>query len=65
MKTIKNVHSPAGMNYTTINVRHTTLIDCPGCKFGTIDEGKNGRWKCADCQRTYSAKQLKELKVIP
>lgn len=59
MSTLKNCHSPAGMNFF-VGCRLTNLIDCPGCKFGTLDykDGKEETMKCADCGREYKTTDI-------
>jgi DNA-directed RNA polymerase subunit RPC12/RpoP len=54
----------------------TSLIDCPACKYGTIDpvphRDENGHrdgkepvlWRCADCGREFTAQELKDRKII-
>lgn len=62
MNTVKNVYSPAGMEYWDGNFSHVNLIDCPGCKFGTLDfDHKENKWTCADCNRKYSAQRLSAI----
>lgn len=62
MATLKNCYSPSGMRFSTANVRLTTLTDCPGCKFGTLDRIDEDLMKCADCGRKYTTEQLRELR---
>lgn len=66
MATIKNCYSPGGMHFTTGNLRHTNLTDCPGCKHGTLDPHPEieHAMKCADCGREYTRKQLTEMRVL-
>ena len=37
MNTVKNCYSPVGMGYSTYGAELVHLIDCPGCKYGTMD----------------------------
>lgn len=46
--TMKDAHSPAGQEfYAPANL--ADLPDCPRCKFGTPEPGKNDRMICIDC----------------
>ena len=58
--TIKKCYSPSGMAFTTKNVDHVTLTDCPACKFGTVDLIGHNEWKCADCGHEFLALPLKQ-----
>lgn len=62
MNTVKNVHSPAGMVYHTSRVAR--LIDCPSCKYGTLDRRDCGM-KCADCGKEFTLDELKAKHVLP
>ena len=65
MSTMKNCHSPAGMHFSNAGCSNTTLTDCPGCKFGTLDLKDERTMKCADCGREYSMEQLRDLRKSP
>jgi uncharacterized protein (DUF983 family) len=68
MATMKNCHSPAGMHFSNAGCRNTTLTDCPGCKYGTLDlvaAKYMPMMKCADCGREYSMEQLRDLRKSP
>ena len=64
MATLKNCHSPAGMHFSTANLRHVNLLDCPGCKFGTLDYTSDKTMQCADCKREYTVEELHTLGVL-
>lgn len=61
MATIKNCHSPAGMHFSNAGCELTNLMDCPGCKYGTLDPKDEQEMKCADCGKEYTMKQLSDL----
>ena len=61
---LKNCHSPSGLSFSTRGVRLTSLTDCPGCKYGTLDRMGEDRMKCADCGREYSVEELKRIGVL-
>jgi hypothetical protein len=63
MNTIKNVHSPAGMTYYAGAAYWVNLIDCPSCKYGTLDRTETGA-KCADCKRVFTIEELVKLGII-
>jgi len=65
MATWKNAHSPAGMNFSSCGTTLTNLIDCPACKFGTLDWKNSKTMKCADCKHEYSVDELVRLHVLP
>jgi len=62
MPTLKNCHSAAGMHFSSHGCRLTNLIDCPDCKFGTLDKTDLQKMKCADCGKEYTFQQLQELR---
>ena len=66
MNKIKNVHSPSGMGYSLYGTHHKFLIDCPKCKYGTVDKimGRDQMvsYKCADCQWKWTEEEWKKLK---
>ena len=64
MATLKNCHSPAGMCFTTADLRHVNLIDCPQCKHGTLDLKDNDTWLCADCKAAFPAELLRAMDVL-
>jgi DNA-directed RNA polymerase subunit RPC12/RpoP len=53
------------MNFSSCGTRNTNLIDCPDCKYGTLDWTSDKTMKCADCNREYSVDKLKRLHVLP
>ena len=65
MATIKNVHSPSGMHFSSDGTKHTNLIDCPTCKFGTLDNIDDATMRCADCKRYFTVEMLVKLHVLP
>ena len=64
MPLVKNCDSPAGMHFSTANLKHTTLTDCPGCKFGTLDPTSDKTMQCADCKREYTLEELQTIGVL-
>jgi uncharacterized protein YcsI (UPF0317 family) len=66
VSTIKNVHSPSGMHFSTAGTRLTHLRDCPKCKYGTIDhitpEKFPAFWECADCKARFTEEEIKKQK---
>lgn len=65
MNTVKNVHSPAGMTYSSQGTRCVNLMDCPKCKFGTIDWRSETKLQCADCKQEFTADELRSLGILP
>jgi hypothetical protein len=65
MSTWKNTHSPAGMHFSSCGTQNINLIDCPKCKFGTLDRKNDKTMKCADCKQEYSVDELVRLHVLP
>lgn len=47
-------------------VRLRGLIDCPRCKYGTLDYiDEKKKMRCADCAWIFTVEELKSLKVLP
>lgn len=54
MNKMRNCHSPAGMGYSSAGTRNVKLLDCPKCKFGTVDLLRGeGKAVCADCRAEF------------
>jgi len=64
--TIKNCYSPAGMSFSTANLEHTNEIDCPSCKYGTLDRSSVDTeiMCCIDCKREYTLTELRQLGIL-
>ena len=65
MPTIKNCHSPAGMEFSDYGHDHIYLVDCPKCKFGTLDFDEAGGAQCADCSAHFTPSDLLRLGIKP
>ena len=53
------------MSYSVANLSHVHLIDCPGCKYGTLMIAPDETMRCIDCKRDYSIDYLRKLGVLP
>jgi uncharacterized protein YbaR (Trm112 family) len=53
------------MAYSLSRTRLVNLIDCPGCKYGTLDRVKDGHaMRCADCGREYPIEELAAKGIV-
>ena len=68
MNKIKNVHSAPGMAYSLHGVRLTSLLDCPACKYGTLDrklyKDALELYVCADCGEAFKPETLRQKGLI-
>ncbi len=58
----KGADKPAGCHFQTPGL--TNLIDCPACKFGTLDRCGEVM-KCADCGKEFPKKNQKSNEHNP
>lgn len=57
----KNCYSAPGIDGFHVPRSYAQLTDCPGCKYGTLDEKRKGEFTCADCGRIYTTAELQQL----
>ena len=62
--TWKGVDKPGGAHYYT-PPSSDHLMDCPGCKYGTLEATPDKTIKCIDCDREYTPEELHNLGLIP
>jgi hypothetical protein len=64
MQIWKHALAPAGTEFISA-IQHTGLIDCPACKYGTLEWVAPDCLECIDCNARFTDRALIQMHILP